>query len=280
MAVEKLVGATPKIEKIATGFSFTEGPVFSRIGYLLFTDIPKNRIMKWQPGSEATVFRENSNGANGLTFDHQGRLLACEQNRVTRTEKDGKITELAASIDGKQLISPNDLVYSIDGSIYFTVLRSRNAAQNPSALDASVVCQITRKGEVRIVSRDCERPNGVALSPNQQQLLVADSGQKNIRVYDVSGDGSLRNGRVLCELKSDQPGGPDGLKTDESGNIWVAGPGGIWVFDAKGSHLGTVAMPEAPSNCAWGAGFHDLYVTARTSVYRLATTKVSGTRTY
>ena len=97
MAVEKLVGATPKIEKIATGFSFTEGPVFSRIGYLLFSDIPKNRIMKWQPGSEATVFRENSNGANGLTFDHQGRLLTCEQNRVTRTEKDGKITELAAN---------------------------------------------------------------------------------------------------------------------------------------------------------------------------------------
>ena len=106
MAVEKLVGATPKIEKIATGFSFTEGPVFSRIGYLLFTDIPKNRIMKWQPGSEAAVFRENSNGANGLTFDHQGRLLTCEQNRVTRTEKDGKITELAATIDGKSLSQP------------------------------------------------------------------------------------------------------------------------------------------------------------------------------
>jgi gluconolactonase len=280
MAIETLVGASPKIDKIATGFSFTEGPVFSRIGYLLFTDIPKNRIMKWQPGSDPSVFRENSNGANGLTFDHQGRLLTCEQNRITRTEKDGKITELAASIDGKTLASPNDLVYAIDGSIYFTVLRPRNAPQNSSALDSSVVCQITRKGQVRIVSRDCERPNGVALSPNQQHLLVADSGQKNVRIYDVNGDGSLKDGRVLCELKTDQPGGPDGLKTDEAGNIWVAGPGGIWVFDAKGAHLGTIAMPESPSNCAWGAGFHDLYVTARTSVYRVATTKVSGTRTF
>jgi gluconolactonase len=280
MAIDNLVGSSPKIDKIATGFSFTEGPVFSRLGYLLFSDIPKNRIMKWQPGSEASVFRENSNGANGLTFDHQGRLLTCEQNRVTRTEKDGKITELAASLDGKTLVSPNDLVYAIDGSIYFTVLRSRNAAQNPSALDASVVCQITRKGELRIASRDCERPNGVALSPNQQHLLVADSGQKNIRIFDVAGDGSLRAGRVLCELKTDLPGGPDGLKTDEAGNLWVAGPGGIWVFDAKGTHRGTVSIPEPPSNCAWGAGFQNLYVTARTSVYRLATTKVSGTRTY
>ena len=280
MALEKLIGTSPKIDKIATSFSFTEGPVFSRLGYLLFTDIPKNRIMKWQPGSDASVFRENSNGANGLTFDHQGRLLTCEQNRVTRTEKDGKITELAANIDGKTLASPNDLVYSIDGSIYFTVLRSRNAPPNTSALDASVVCQITRKGQVRIVSRDCERPNGVALSPNQQQLLVADSGQKNVRIYDVNGDGSLRGGRVLCELKTDLPGGPDGLKTDEAGNIWVAGPGGVWVFDAKGAHLGTIPIPEAPSNCAWGAGFQNLYVTARTSIYRVATTKVSGTRTY
>src|SRR6476646_7619887 len=122
MAIETLVGTSPKIDKIATGVAFTEGAVFSRIGYLLFTDIPKNRIMKWQPGSDPSVFRENSNGANGLTFDHQGRLLTCEQNRITRTEKDGKITELAANIDGKTLASPNDLVYAIDGSIYFTVL--------------------------------------------------------------------------------------------------------------------------------------------------------------
>jgi gluconolactonase len=277
MALDNLVGASPKIEKIASGFEFTEGPVFSRIGYLLFTDIPRNRIMKWQPGAEPTVFRENSNGANGLTFDHQGRLLTCERNRVTRTEKDSKITVLAEKFDGKPLVSPNDLVYSIDGSIYFTVLRGRNTPAD--ALDYSAVFHITRKGEVRMASRDCERPNGIALSPNQQKLLVADSAQRNVRSYDVSGDGTPKNGKVLCELKGVTSGGPDGLKTDEAGNIWVAGPGGIWVFDATGAHLGTVTTPEGPSNCAWGSGFRNLFVTARTSVYRIET-RVNGTRTF
>ena len=279
MTLDTLVGATPKIEKIASGFEFTEGPVFSRIGYLLFTDIPRNRIMKWQPSSGATVFRENSNGANGLTFDHQGRLLACERDRVTRTEKDGKITVLADQAEGKRFASPNDLVYSIDGGIYFTVIRPRNAAADANTADYSAVYQITRKGQVRVVSRDLERPNGVALAPNQQKLYVADSGQRNVRVFEVSGDGALKNGQVFCELKSEARGGPDGLKTDESGNVWVAGPGGIWVFDSKGSHVGTVSLPENPSNCAWGAGFRHLYATARTSVYRIDT-KVSGTRTF
>ncbi len=275
MSLADLVGADPKIEKIATGFEFTEGPVFSRLGYLLFSDIPRNRIMKLRPGSEPIVFRDNSNGANGLTFDHQGRLLTCERGRVTRTEKDRKINVLA----GKGLVHPNDIVYAIDGSIYFTVLRPRNAPADAPTTDFSAVYHITRKGEVRLASRDCERPNGVALSPNQQKLLVADSGRRNIRTFDIGGDGTPRNGQVLCELKTESAGGPDGLKTDEMGNLWVAGPGGIWVFDAKGLHLGTIGIPEAPSNCAWGVGFRNLYVTARTSVYRLET-KVNGTRTY
>jgi gluconolactonase len=278
MAIDSLVGATPKVEKIASGFQFTEGPVFSRIGYLLFSDIPNNRIMKWQPGAQPVVFRENSNGANGLTFDHQGRLLAAERNQVTRTEKNGSITVLATKMEGKALVSPNDIVYGIDGSVYFTVLRPRNAPADASTADFSAVYHLTRKGELRIAPRDCERPNGVAMGPNQQKLFVADSGQRNVRVYDISGDGTPRNGRVFCELKAES-GGPDGLKTDEMGNVWIAGPGGIWVFDSKGTHAGTVPIPEPPSNCAWGAGFRNLYVTARTSVYRLEA-RVSGTRTY
>ena len=171
--------------------------------------------MKWKPGGDPAVFRENSNGANGLTFDHQGRLLACERNRVTRTEKDGKITVLAEKFEGKALASPNDLVYANDGSIYFTVLRGRNAPTD--ALDYSAVFHITRKGELRLASRDGERPNGVTLSPNQQKLLVADSAQRNVRSYDLSGDGTPKYGRVLCELKGVTSGGPDGLKTDEAG---------------------------------------------------------------
>ena len=256
--MDKLVDPKAKVEKVAGGFAFTEGPVFSRIGYLLFSDIPPKRIMKWQAGA-VTIFRENSNGANGLTFDHQGRLLACESGRVTRTEKDGAIAVLAE----KGLNAPNDLVYAIDGSIYFTDLRGGK------------VYQIARKGEIRTVAEDCERPNGVALAPNQQKLYVADSGRRNLRVYEIAGDGALRNGRLFAEVT----GVPDGLKTDEGGNVWVAVSGGIWVFDSQGKHLGTVAVPENPSNCCWGAGFRDLYITARTSVYRIAT-KVNGTRTY
>ena len=255
-------------EKVVGGFAFTEGPVFSRRGYLLFSDIPPNRIMKWERG-KVTVFRENSNGANGLTFDHQGRLLACETGRVTRTEKDGKITTLAQ----KGLSNPNDLVYSIDGSVYFSDLLPRGATGR------SLVYQITRQGELRVATGDCDRPNGVALSPNQQKLYVADSGARNVRVFDIAGDGALRNGRIFADLKSDEPGNPDGLKTDESGNVWVAAAGGIWVLNSKGEHVGTIKTPEPPSNCNWGEGFRNLYITARTSVYKIQS-GVSGTRTF
>jgi sugar lactone lactonase YvrE len=266
--LRKIVGETPVLEKVAGGFTFTEGPVYSRIGFLLFSDIPPKRIMKWMHG-QVTVFRENSNGANGLTFDHQGRLLACEKGRVTRTEKNGSITVLAE----KGLGVPNDIVYSIDGSIYFSDLRAR---EDPAK---SVVYQITRQGAVRVVADDCERPNGVALGPNQQKLHVADSGARNIHVYDVAGDGALRNGKVFATLKGEKPGVPDGLKTDEAGNVWCTGPGGIWVFNAAGKHLGVIETPEPAANCNWGEGFHNLFITARTSVYKL-TAKIPGTRTY
>ncbi|MGH9720277.1 MAG: SMP-30/gluconolactonase/LRE family protein [Bryobacteraceae bacterium] len=266
--LDNLIDPGAKLEKVATGFAFTEGPVFSRRGFLLFTDIPPNRIMKLERGA-VTTFRENSNAANGLTFDHQGRLLTCEKGRVTRTEKNGAITVLGA----QGLVQPNDLVYNIDGSVYFSDLKPRNTPGR------SLVYQITRKGELRVAAEDCERPNGVALGPNQQKLYVADSGQRNVRVYEIAGDGALRNGRVLAELKPETAGSPDGLKTDESGNVWVTGPGGIWVFDAAGKHLGTLPTPEPPSNCGWGDGFRGLYITARTSVYRIPT-KVNGTRTY
>src|SRR5260370_5803890 len=264
--LQKLIDGAP--EKVVGGFAFTEGPVSSRIGYLLFSDIPSNRIMKWSHGI-VTVFRENSNSANGLTFDHQGRLLACETGRVTRQEKDGKITTLAA----KGLHNPNDIVYAIDGSIYFSDLLPRSAAGK------SLLYQITPKGGLRVASEECVGPNGVALSPNQQKLYVADSRSRNVRVFDIAADGTFRSGRIFADLKSDSPGVPDGLKTDESGNVWVAAAGGIWVFDAHGERLSIIPTPESPSNCCWGDGFRNLYITASTSVYKLQT-KVNGTRTY
>jgi gluconolactonase len=257
MSLDALLAPGAQVEKLVSGFKFTEGPVFSRRGLLRFTDIPNERIHQWERG-KLSVYREKSNRANGLTYDHQGRLLVCEMGgRVTRTEKNGSITVLAA----EGLKAPNDLVYSIDGSIYFTdPPRSR-------------VYQITRKGQVRVVAEDCVAPNGVALGPNQQKLYVADIKSRKIRVYDVAGDGALSNARDFCQARG------DGLKTDEGGNVWIASEGGLWVFDAAGQKLGVLATSEEPSNLCWGEGFRGLFITARTSVYSVAT-RVSGTRTY
>jgi gluconolactonase len=259
---EKLAGVNPAPERIATGYRSTDGPVFSRLGYLLFSDSPSGRILKWETG-KVTVLRERSNGAGALTFDHQGRLLACEQGRVTRTEKNGAITVLADRCETVPLNHPNDAVYAIDGSIYFT-----DAHKN-----ASVLCRIDRKGKVHSASRECRMAQGVALAPNQQKLYVADGGEANIRVYDIAADGSLKNGRLFVEAR------PIGLKTDEEGNIWTTDGDAITVFDSRGTKLGSIAMPETPSNCAWGEGFRGLYVTARSSVYKLLV-NVNGTRTY
>lgn len=252
----QLIDKNAEIRQVVTGFGFTEGPVVSRRGFLLFSDIPNAKILKWERGQLAT-FRENSNKANGLTFDHQGRLLTAEGGgRVTRTEKNGGVTVLA----GENLKAPNDLVYAIDGSIYFT------------DLPGGRVYQITRKREVRVVA-ETPGPNGVALSPNQQQLFIADVKTGIVRVHDISGDGRLKAGRDFARLAT------DGLKTDEMGNVWMASGDAIHVLDKQGQPLGTIRPPERPSNCCWGEGFRGLYITARKSVYHVPT-KAQGTRTF
>lgn len=262
----QLVDRNAEVRQVVSGFGFTEGPVFSRRGFLLFSDIPNNKILKWERGQLSTV-RENSNKANGLTFDHQGRLIAAEGGgRVVRTEKNGALTVLADN----GLQAPNDLVYSIDGSVYFSDLRG------------SRVYQITRErsgvggkpplGELRLVA-ETPAPNGVALSPNQQRLYVADVKTSMVKVHDIKEDGRLGTGRDFTAVRV------DGLKTDESGNVWMAGPEGIHVCDAEGQPLGVIGVPEGPSNCCWGEGFRGLYITARKSVYHVPT-KVTGTRTY
>jgi gluconolactonase len=257
--LERLIAPHAVPEKVAGGLGLARGPVFSRRGYLLFSDTASSKIMKWEQGN-VSVFRQNSNGSSGLTFDHQGRLVACERERITRTGKDGRITVLA---DGRY--APNDVVYAIDGSIYFSSI-----ASTPGG---SAVLQITGNGEVRVVSRDCELPSGVALAPNQQKLYAADTRGRKLWVYEIAGDGALRGGRLFA------PAHASGMKTDEMGNVWAADEHAIAVFDARGHRLGEIPMPEDPDNCAWGDGFRDLYVTAKTSVYRIETT-VNGTRTY
>ncbi len=244
-------------EKIAGGYQTTSGPVFSRRGYLLFSDFPANRILKWEHG-EVTVFREDSHGAVSNTFDHQGRLLTCESDRVTRTEKDGKITELAGGLKG-----PVDLVYAIDGSIY--------VADPP----AGMVYQITRQGRRKAVAQDCEHPVGVALAPNQQRLFVTDHDRREIRVYDIAGDGALTAGKLFAACDAQ----PISLKTDESGDVWLACGAGIRHFDRMGQPLELIELPERARGCNWGEGFQDLYVTATTSLYRVHV-NAKGTRTY
>ena len=244
-------------EKIASGYRATTGPAFSRRGYLLFSDAPSNRILKWERG-KVSVFRESSHGATANTFDHQGRLVNCESGRITRTEKDGKITVLASGVK-----EPADVVYAIDGSIYF------------SDPPAGIVYQITRSGDKRPVAHDCERPFGVALAPNQQRVFVTDRAKRQVRVYGVAGDGSLGPGKIFVTL-NDQPGG---LKTDEDGGVWIASASGIHHFDRSGKESETIALPEPATNFNWGEGFQNLYITAGTAVYHVKA-NVKGTRTY
>jgi len=248
------LAANAELKQIATGFTLAEGPVYSRRGYLLFTDIRNQRIHKWER-EKLTVFRENSNKANGLTFDHQGRLLTAEGGgRVTRTEKNGAITVLAQ--DGLQ--GPNDLVYAIDGSIYF------------SDPPKDRVYQITRQGQVRVVAED-PGPNGLALSPNQQRLYIAGYRTALVKVHDIKPDGSLSPGKDFAPISV------DGLKTDETGNVWMASVDGIHVYTANGEPLGVIKTPERPTNCGFSGGM--LYITTPPSVYQIQT-KVTGTRTF
>jgi len=256
--LEELTGPNPAPRKLAGGFGSVEGPVFSRLGYLLFSDTAASRIMKWEEG-KVSVLRENC-PALSFTFDHQGRLLACERKRVTRTEKNGAIMVLA-----DHLHAPQDLVYAIDGTTYFS-----DAAPAP---EVPAVYQITRRGEVRAVSRDCGMPSGVALAPNQQKLYASDTQGRRIWVYEIAPDGALRRGHVFA------PALARGLKTDEGGNVWATADHALAVFDSEGQRRGEIPLPEDPSNCAWGDGFRNLYVTAHSSIYRIET-KVNGTRTY
>jgi gluconolactonase len=254
------------IEKVAGGFQFTEGPVWSRDGYLLFSDVPDNKI--WRVSAEGkSVFREASNGANGNTFDAQGRLYSCESRsrRVTRTSKDGKIEVLAEKFEGKRLNAPNDIVVRKDGHVYFTD-PAFGAQADSRDLDFYGIFHITPRGQLNLVAKTPGRPNGAALSPNGRLLYVADSDERVLRVFDVASNGTASNGRVLV---SGINGPPDGIRTDEKGNIWVT-CNNVSVFSPEGKLVGKIDFPETPRNLTFGdQDFQTLYVTALKSVYRV-----------
>jgi gluconolactonase len=264
-------------EQIAGGFQFLEGPVWHPQGYLLFSDIPAARIYEWRPGGEARVWREGSGNSNGLTLDREGRLIACEHGnrRVSRTESDGTVAPIAERYEGRLLNSPNDVVVKRDGTVYFT---DPPYGIQPEEREQPLngVYRILPGGALELVADDFDRPNGLAFSPDEQTLYIGDSPRRHVRAFDVLPDGRLANGRVICDMDHPQPGSPDGMKVDVEGHLYVTGATGVWVFEPDGIHLGVITLPERPANCAWGDKDHQtLYITARTSLYRIRT-KVPG----
>jgi len=256
-----------QIEKVAGGYRYTEGPVWSKEGFLLFSEMPSGKILKLVGGVPPSVFRAASNGAHGNTFDAQGRLITCEakSRRVTRTDKTGKIEVLAERFEGKRLNAPNDVVARKDGNLYFTDPAFGGQATGRE-LDFYGVFRIGPKGELELVAKTTGRPNGIALSPKGDRLYVADSDERLIRVFDVDRAGKAGNGRVLV---SGIDGPPDGIRTDEKGSIWVA-CNAVVVYGEDGKMTGRMEMPEPPRNLTFGdPDYQTLYVTAMKSVYRI-----------
>jgi gluconolactonase len=288
--IDEIVPSNPKIFKLAENFQFTEGPVWDRDGnYLLFSDPNANTIYKYTAEGQLSVFKANSGyegadiaeygqpGANGLTFDAQGRLTIDQHGnrRVVRIEKDGRLTVLADRFEGKRLNSPNDLVYRSDGTLFFTdppfglpkFFEDRRRELAWSGVYGLI------KGEPRLLTKELTGPNGIAFSPDEKYLYVGDWDEKKkvVMRYDVKADGTLVGGEVFFDMTS-APGEDaiDGVKVDQRGNVYVSGPGGLWILSPAGKHLGTILAPKHPHNFAWGdADGKTLYLCARNTLYRM-----------
>jgi gluconolactonase len=264
-------------ERLATGFKFTEGPVWQSEGSLLFSDIPANRTYRWTAQGGAEIWREPTGNANGLTLDRQGRLLACEHSgrQLSCIEGDGSVVAVATHYQGKRLNSPNDVVVKSDGTIYFT---DPPYGIKPEEKEQACngVYRISQQGDIQLLVEDFERPNGLAFSPDESILYVDDSHRRHLRAFDVHHDGTLHNSRIIADMDHPQPGSPDGMKIDREGHLYVTGATGVWVFEPDGTLLGVIVTPERPANCAWGDEDRlSLYITAQTSLYRIRV-KVPG----
>lgn len=290
---DELVPPSTQIEKLADGYKWTEGPVWNRAqGYLLFTNIPGNEIVKWQEGAGASQYLQPSGysgeaaftgrepGANGLTYDAAGQLVMCQHGdrRVARyDEATRKITTVVDRFEGKRFNSPNDLTYHTNGDLYFTdpIYGLPKGADDPAReLDFCGVYRLDRKNRLTLLTREITRPNGIALSPDEKRLYVASSDPEKAiwMVYDLAADGTLANGRVFFDatpfVKEGRKGLPDGLKVDRAGNLFATGPGGVLVFAPDGTHLGTIETGVPTANCAWGEDGSTLFITANTALLR------------
>lgn len=277
-----VLGNAP-VKQIATGFDWVEGPVwFGDANCLLFSDIPNNRIMRWIPGLGTSIYREPSNYSNGHTRDRQGRLISCEHGtrRVTRTAADGSVTVIADSFEGKRLNSPNDVVVKSDGTIWFTDPHYGIKTNYEGFIsEQELPCQVYRvdpsKGTIDVVLTDFSGPNGLAFSPNEDKLYVADTGaifdedaERHIRVFDVDADSRLSGGGVFHQISE---GFADGFRLDSDGNLWSSAADGVHCINSSGALIGKVLVPELVSNvCFGGRSKHQLFITASTSVYMIS----------
>jgi gluconolactonase len=309
--LDQIVPAKPTLQKVATGpgFTWTEGPVWIPAGYLLFAEIPSNSIRKWTPGGGVSVFLQPSGykgsvpftgpepGSNGMTLDTRGRLTVAGHAqrdvwRLERVDPKAQVTVLADSYQGKRLNSPNDLVYKSDGTLYFTdpayglpKVDKDSTKELPFAGVYRLPGAVNQKpgappdhDHLQLLTKELPRPNGICFSPDEKYLYVNNSEPKKLWMrYTVKPDGTITDGKVFFDATSDtRAGAPDGMKVDQSGNIYSAGPGGVWIFSPEGKHLGTLDIPERVGNVAWGGADHKtIYVAASSSIYRI-TLKIPG----
>jgi gluconolactonase len=283
-AFNRLVRQGAQLRKLATGCVWAEGPCwFAEGGYVIWSDIPNDRILKWSEREGMTVFRKPCNFTNGHTRDRQGRLVSCEHGgrRVSRTEPDGKVVTLVDRYRGKRLNSPNDVVVKSDGTVWFTdppygILSNHEGHQAESELGQNYVFRLDpASGSLTIVADDFDKPNGIAFSPDEKVLYVADTGRSHrpdgphhIRAFDVGRDGRLSRSRVFAVI---DPGMADGFRLDTHGNVWTSAGDGIHVFNPSGALLGKILIPErAVANCTFGGPDKTtLFITATTSLYSI-----------
>ncbi len=260
---------------VAEGFEFTEGPVWHPDGYLLFSDIPANTIYRYTPGGGPEPFLSPSGNSNGLTFDRQARLLACEHGgrRVSRMaprmDRGMEMVSLVGHYDGKRLNSPNDLVVHSGGSIFFTD-PPYGIDPEPGEQGFNGVYRLDPDGSITLLNRDMNRPNGLAFALDESILYVDDSRNRHVLAFPVNSDLSVGQPSVLVDMDVAERGGPDGMKVDRDGNLYITGPGGLWVITPAGEHLGTIEFPQLPANlCFGGSDYQTIYVTARAGLYSI-----------